>query len=271
LSYFQVLAPQASPRLWVRDPRTLGLAFLDAGAVGPVAPPTRPLQAPGRWWGSVASAEANAWWADLASGAANLRGTPAIEGPVHGELRAHTPVVVRGWVSGQEVLDKEPTWAQLADDAFIYAPLLRPAPLEQPPPIPISASQTGRWIDVNLTLQVTVAYDGNQPFHLARLTSGRPGWETSTGRFHIARRVETEVMDSSSLLGRDADRASYRVEAVKWTQYFADDGQALHANHWRDPALFGMPSSHGCLGLVESDARWLWGWASLGTPLVVHA
>ncbi|MBA2447558.1 MAG: hypothetical protein H0V51_05980, partial [Chloroflexi bacterium] len=65
-SYFQVIGPRIGPRLWVRDPRTLGLAFLDAAAVGPVAPPSRPLRAPERWWGSVASAKANAWWAGLA-------------------------------------------------------------------------------------------------------------------------------------------------------------------------------------------------------------
>jgi hypothetical protein len=37
------------------------------------------------------------------------------------------------------------------------------------------------------------------------------------------------------------------------TQYFTNDGQAIHENFWRDPALFGIPSSHGCLG-IYSDA-----------------
>jgi lipoprotein-anchoring transpeptidase ErfK/SrfK len=77
-------------------------------------------------------------------------------------------------------------------------------------------------------------------------------------------------MDSSTLLGMDAARASYRVEHVRWTQYFTRGGAALHENYWRDPALFGIPSSHGCLGLQAADAEWFWNWAVVGTPVVVH-
>jgi lipoprotein-anchoring transpeptidase ErfK/SrfK len=117
---------------------------------------------------------------------------------------------------------------------------------------------------------VAVAYDGRTPVFRARYSSGRPSWETSSGRFPVIRRVEKETMDSATLLGMDADRANYRVEDIKWTQYFTDDGQAIHHNYWRDPALFGIPSSHGCLGMLESDAKWFWDWTTIGTPLVNH-
>jgi lipoprotein-anchoring transpeptidase ErfK/SrfK len=136
-----------------------------------------------------------------------------------------------------------------------------------PPPRLLDAR---KWIDVNLTFQVVTAYEGDTPVHWARTSTGRPGWETPTGMFTINRRVEKEVMDSQSLLGRDAERAEYRVEDVRWVQYFTSDGAAFHENYWKPPDTFGIPSSHGCVGLLANDAEWLWSWAGVGTPVFVH-
>jgi SAM-dependent methyltransferase len=44
----------------------------------------------------------------------------------------------------------------------------------------------------------------------------------------------------------------------------------LSHDFWRDPALFGIPSSHGCLGMTGQDTLWFWLWASVGTPISVH-
>lgn len=253
---FELLAG-AGPRLRARDPRTGGEVFLDPEAVGRGGRPERPLPVPARWWGSIGAAEAN------------IRATPGSAGAPLDSVERQTPVVVRAWVAGQEVLPDQPTWAELADGVFVYSPLLRAAAVEQPPPPP-DAPTRGRWIDANLTHQVAVAYQGTEPVSLARFSSGRPGWETSTGTFPITRRVANEVMDSSTLLGRDAARASYRLEGIRWVQYFTADGQAIHHNYWRDPALFGIPSSHGCLGMLEPDARFFWDFAAVGTRLVVH-
>lgn len=255
---FEVLA-SAGARLRVRDPRTEGEAFLDAAAFGRIDGPERPFPTPARWWGSVGADEAN------------VRAAPRSAGEPLGALGQPTPLVARAWVAGQEVLPDQPVWAELTDGVFVYSALLRAAPIEQPPPPPSNAPASGRWIDANLTHQVAVAYEGTEARYLARFSSGRPGWETSTGTFPITRRVATEVMDSATLLGRDAARANYRVEGIKWTQYFTADGQAIHHNYWRDPALFGMPSSHGCLGMLEPDARFFWDFATIGTRLVIHA
>ena len=70
--------------------------------------------------------------------------------------------------------------------------------------------------------------------------------------------------------GASTLHASYRIENIRWTQYFTRDGQAIHENFWRDPALFGIPSSHGCLGMRADDAFWFWQWADQGIPISVH-
>lgn len=254
---FKGLEPQKGARLRVQDPFTEGQAYLEAKAVGAVGQPAT-FPVPGRWWGYVGGEDIN------------VRSGPTGEAGSLGTLARGTPIAVEQWVDGQEVLNDQPGWAQLAAGVFVYGPLLRKARIDTPPPMPSHGALADNWVDVNLTHQAVTAYEGKQPVYMAYTSSGRPGWETSEGIHEILWRKESETMDSTTLLGRDAARASYKIENIRWTQYFTGDGQALHENFWRDPALFGIPSSHGCLGLVGQDALWFWLWAGVGTPLSVH-
>ncbi|MCC6175661.1 MAG: L,D-transpeptidase [Chloroflexi bacterium] len=256
--YFKLLEPQRGPRLWVEDPITSGRAYVEAESVGPVGPPPDSLVPP-RWWGYVGVDDIN------------VRTDPTDESAILGTLAQGLPVVVETWIEGEEVLNDQPGWAKLGEGVHIYGPLLRKARIETPPPMPSHGPLAARWIDVNLTQQTVTAYEDDLPVYLALTSSGRPGWETHEGVHEIYWRKEVETMDSASLLGQDASRASYRIENIRWTQYFTQDGQAFHENFWRDSKLFGIPSSHGCLGLGAGDARWFWEWAARGTPLSVHS
>ena len=252
------LEVQQGARLHVQDPATGGSAWVEAVSVGPVGPPEgRPV--PPRWWGKV-----------VVDGA-NLRAAPSTKAALLGTLPTGSPVIVSAWVAGDEVVKDNITWAKLADGAYLYSTTLRPTALPAAPPPPAAASgRTGKWIDLNLTQQVVVAYEGQTIARVARTSTGRPGWETSTGVFSIQRRVEKETMESSTLLGLDAARADYKVENVRWTQYFTDDGMALHENYWKPRDEFGIPSSHGCAGLLAEDAKFFWDWATVGTPVYAH-
>jgi lipoprotein-anchoring transpeptidase ErfK/SrfK len=106
--------------------------------------------------------------------------------------------------------------------------------------------------------------------HVARVSTGRPGWETPPGRYRVLRRVADETMRASSLSGPGGLVANYEVKNVRWTQYFSLDGMALHENYWSPRDRFGVPSSHGCAGMTPEDARFFWDWAALGTPIYAH-
>lgn len=255
---FKQVEPQSGPRLRVQDPYSGADSWVEAILVGPVGAPEA-VEVPGRWWGV------------LGVDAANLRPAPTTREPALGQLPGGSPLVVSAWVEGDEVIPDNPTWGQLGEGAYLHSSVLRPVALPSAPPTPPDVSPTaGLWIDLNLTHQVTVAYEGVAPVYLARTSTGRPGWETTPGFYRIQRRVENETMDSSTLLGLDAARADYKVENVRWTQYFTADGKALHENYWKPRDQFGIPSSHGCVGLVAEDARFFWEWASLGTPVYAH-
>jgi lipoprotein-anchoring transpeptidase ErfK/SrfK len=255
--FFKVLEAAKAGRLKVQDPFTSGVAYVDAKTLGAVGQPAA-LRVPDRWWGSVGGDNIN------------VRSAPTGDGALLGTLPQGTPVSVEAWVAGQEVLNDQPGWAQLAEGVYVYGPLLRKAYIETPPSMPSHGALGSRWIDTNLTHQTVTAYEHDRPIYMTSTSSGRPGWETHEGIHEILWRKENETMDSESLVGRDAARASYRIENIRWTQYFTSDGQAIHENFWRDPALFGIPSSHGCLGMGAQDALWFWLWAGPGVPISVH-
>ncbi len=254
--WFKVVEPQRGPRLRVVERLADKEMYVDASAVGPVGEPSGPSVL-GKWWGKVGL------------DGINVRSAPDTRSTVIGQLTAGTPVAVDAWVEGTDVFGDQPGWAKLGNDAYIYGPLLRRIDLGAPPP-PAKAPTQGKWIDVNITLQVMTAYEGTVPVYWTVTSGGRPGWETAVGNHRILYRREVETMESNRLLSVDAARASYRVENVKYTQYFTNDGQAIHENYWRDPELFGIPSSHGCLGLALDDAKWFWDWGQNGIPVIVH-
>jgi lipoprotein-anchoring transpeptidase ErfK/SrfK len=213
-----------------------------------------------------------ATWRGQAGLDVHRRAAPNRSKPPLAALTAGTPVEVVRWVSGEEVEPHNDTWAELSDGTYVYSTSLRHAAPADPPPLPAAAPTAGRWVDVNLTQQVATAYDGRTAVRTALVSTGRPGWETPTGAFTVLRRLEKDTMDGATLVGQGPNGAgaSYRVENVRHVQYFTADGAAIHENYWRRPATFGIPGSHGCIGMTPADAAWFWSFATVGTPLVIH-
>jgi lipoprotein-anchoring transpeptidase ErfK/SrfK len=278
---FLVMEPQKGARLSVFNPVTRNFAFVDASSVGPSSGPKPPAVEVGGWVGIVTGDKAN------------LRREPHTVMAAAGQVQKGDEVTVSAWVEGEELESDNRTWARvmsvrrqasngqwvelplgdIAPERYVYSGLIRPVQVTEAPVAPDLSLGAGgaKWIDVNISAQSIVAYEGKTPVYVAPITSGRPGWSTPLGVFRIQRRVENETMLGSTLLRLDTREVpNYRLENVKWTQYFTGDGAAIHTNYWRSPALFGIPSSHGCLGMIEKHARWFWDWAGVGTALNIH-
>lgn len=118
-----------------------------------------------------------------------------------------------------------------------------------------------RWVDVNLTDQRLVAYEGTTPIYETAISSGLAPNYTVTGQFRIYYRLESQTMDGTRL-GFD-----YVTPNVPHVQYFYGDF-ALHGAYWHNN--FGQPMSHGCVNLNLPDAEWLYQWADYGTLVNVH-
>ena len=126
-----------------------------------------------------------------------------------------------------------------------------------------------RWIDINITKQTLVAYDGTKPVFATLVSTGEAGLgdpekskSTKRGIFRIDRKHLTATM-SSSEVGEE-----FELNDIPFAQYF-EGGYALHAAYWHDD--FGVPKSHGCINLSPDDARRLFFWTEPRIPPDWHS
>ncbi len=121
-----------------------------------------------------------------------------------------------------------------------------------------------KWIDVNITKQVLVAYEGTKPVYTTLVSSGEAGLgdpetskSTKRGIFRIHTKYLSITMDSK------ATGEEFELRDVPYVQYF-ENGYAVHGSYWHD--VFGQPKSHGCVNLAPEDARRLFFWSEPQIP-----
>ena len=132
-----------------------------------------------------------------------------------------------------------------------------------------SAWERLRWLAVSINHQRATAFVGDRPIFTDLVSTGlaRKGL-TPLGLYTINYRVYNEVMDSATV-GLPLGHASYyRLENVLYTQYFTNQGHAIHYAWWHDN--FGAPMSFGCINMRLSTSRFFWQWAGIGTPIMIH-
>jgi len=120
-----------------------------------------------------------------------------------------------------------------------------------------STSLTGKWIGINLSRQTLTAYQGSTPVLQAVVSTGTRYYPTPTGRFSIRRKYRSTHMSGPG----------YSLPNVPYAMFFVG-GYAIHGTYWH--SNFGTPMSHGCVNMRTDQAGWLYNWAPLGTPVVVH-
>ncbi|WP_026082758.1 L,D-transpeptidase [Mastigocladopsis repens] len=116
---------------------------------------------------------------------------------------------------------------------------------------------TQRWIQINLSDQRLTAWEGGKPVYAIIVSTGKKSTPTRTGVFQIQSKHK-----SARMQGRD-----YDIPDVPFTMYYSGN-YAIHGAYWH--RRFGTPVSHGCVNVAPNHAKWLFKWASIGTPVVVH-
>lgn len=113
-----------------------------------------------------------------------------------------------------------------------------------------------RWIEINLSTQRLIAWKGNKLVAIASISSGKSSTPTYPGVFQIERKLIQDRM-------RGAD---YDIANVPYAMYY-NRGYAIHGAPWHN--LFGTPVSHGCINLSVEQAKWLFQWTAIGTPVLI--
>jgi LysM repeat protein len=130
-----------------------------------------------------------------------------------------------------------------------------------PEPTPPMGQFGIKWVDVNLTSQTMIAYEGQVPVFTSVVSTGVPRHATVEGTYRIYARYRVTKMEG----GQGSEY--YYIPDVPYTMYFYS-GYALHGAYWHNN--FGRPTSHGCVNLPVDAAKWMFDWAPIGTLVVTH-
>jgi LysM repeat protein len=120
----------------------------------------------------------------------------------------------------------------------------------------LTLADSGKQIEVVLSEQKVYAYDGKTLINEFIVSTGVPAHPTVTGKFYIYRKLDVTRMVGDG----------YDLPNIHWVMYFFE-GYSFHEAYWHNN--FGHPMSHGCVNMRLEDAKWLYDWAPLGTPVLV--
>ena len=210
---------------------------------------------------------ARAGWAQVLHAQSTLTGTPSHSGLPALPLISETPVealqptavtptatlTCSPTATATATNTPEPTATATATATATSLPptatALPPTPVPQPTTVPASQGHEGRWIEVNLSTQRLIAWEGDTAVRTMLCSTGLPGTPTVTGSYHIYVKLESTLMTGPG----------YYLPNVPHTMYFYR-GYGIHGAYWHNN--FGQPMSHGCVNLSLPDAEWIFDWAS---------
>ena len=143
------------------------------------------------------------------------------------------------------------TCTPIPTPTLIPSPTSTSSPTAIPPtPMPVRGA---KWIDVDISSQTLIAYEGDIPVFSATVSTGAPSTPTVTGRFRIFRKLLSQTMVGPDYTQPDVPHVMYFYAAY-----------SIHGTYWHSD--FGRARSHGCVNLRTRDARLLFAWTDPPLP-----
>ncbi|MGH2559976.1 MAG: L,D-transpeptidase family protein [Thermomicrobiales bacterium] len=223
-----------------------------------------------------------------------------VEGPYYLGAPLSQPVMERGttvqFFEGGLVMQRENGRMALASIVAEFAGALgiNTEPVEQgslplydesllvtnPNPNPMGdlSAPGKRRIEISIGQQTLWAYQGDTLVAQTLVSTGISPNDTETGLFHVRLKYPKQDMagftdETGEVVGFGEEdgpdgSSSYEVKDVPNVMYINADAEALHGAYWHNN--FGNRMSHGCINLPLDFAKFLYGWAPLGTVVWVH-
>ncbi len=130
----------------------------------------------------------------------------------------------------------------------------------------VTPAAFGKLIVANVSIKKMWAFQNGQQVNNWLISAGKPTTPTPLGEFHVYAKYTIQDMR-----GFNPDGTRYFQPHVRWIDYFSG-GSAIHGVYWHPLSWFGVNnSSHGCVGLPENEAAWIYNWAPIGTTVITHA
>lgn len=158
-------------------------------------------------------------------------------------------------------------------------PSPQPTPTSTKPGVPPAPLHTGKVILVSLSGQWLYAYANSALAFDNAVETGRPELPTPAGTFSVLEKLRDVTFTSSWPPGSPY---YYEPTFINYALLFKPGGYFLHDAWWH--VKFGpggnvphqLPDrswetgSHGCVGMPIPDARRLYNWAPVGTPVIIR-
>ena len=137
-----------------------------------------------------------------------------------------------------------------------------------PPPADLKSGE--RWVDVDISTQTLVAFEGDKPVYATMISSGKKGsskksdHSTVLGSFRVREKHVSATMDGD---GAAPGEGPYSIQDVPYVMYF-ERSYAIHGAFWHNN--FGTRMSHGCVNLAPLDAKRIFFWSAPFIPRGWH-
>ncbi|MBM4362149.1 MAG: L,D-transpeptidase, partial [Deltaproteobacteria bacterium] len=135
------------------------------------------------------------------------------------------------------------------------------ARVEAPASLPTWAEGGVRWLDVDLTARVVLAFEGALPVRAALISTGAPA-PGSAGELRVTAKAIARLGAASALRVE-----GHEVRDAPWTLDLSD-GRRLVGAYWH--GRFGSESRSGALELAPADARFLFDFVGPELPAGWH-
>lgn len=160
-------------------------------------------------------------------------------------------------------------WYELLDDRYyrsfyIPASYMRLVPDEELTSLSPEVPPEDKKIIVDLATQTLTAYEGESIAFMSQISSGvrlrEGGFATPKGNFRTIRKRPCRHMANPA----NAYGSGFDLPGVPWVSYFTSNGVAFHGAYWHNN--YGVPSSHGCINMTPSAAKWIYRWTNPTVP-----
>jgi lipoprotein-anchoring transpeptidase ErfK/SrfK len=119
-----------------------------------------------------------------------------------------------------------------------------------------------RRIEVSIGKQQLFMFENERLIRTITVGTGVKGAETPPGQYEVLYKLPKTRMQ-----GVNPSGVRYDLPDVPWVLPFMGD-YAIHGVYWRNN--FGTTASNGCVGMTVEEAKILYDWADVGTPIRIY-
>lgn len=164
---------------------------------------------------------------------------------------------------GQEIADKLPNQASVTLTIPTYV-VKYTTKYER-----VVIADWDKYIDVNISSQTMTACEkGGVNCRSWSITTGNDSHSTPTGTFLVLGKSSNFYMTGGTV---GVDYYKVWVDRAVW---FTSAGHAIHDAAWRNGVFGGQDyhrnGSHGCVNSPDDAATYIYNWADVGTPIIIH-